>query len=460
MDEVLQELIHAARKAGLPIGTAEALDAHRAAAAVGVAERETLRSALTATLVKRAADQAMFHRVFDRFFRADTGARVGALAQLEAEGADAAQLEELARRFEVAQQAGGAGGSLAALMEGGAELDQRIEQAMRDARVSRMVSQMQAGLFGTRTLDAMDVAELEAQLETLREGLDERIGERLGLQLEALRRRVRAAVREDFARRNPERLARSRAERLEREAFVRMDRDEIAQVAREVERLGRTLRDRMERNRRKVTRGRLDVRATARASLRTGGVPFAPVFRRRRRQRPRLVVLCDVSDSVRTAARFLLVLVYAMQEAFSRTRTFVFVSGVGETTDLFERVPIDEAVERAFRGDAVDVGASSDYGRSLRGLVSEHLDALDPRTTVVVLGDARNNRNDPALDALKTIADRSARIVWLNPEPRSSWGLGDSEMLGYLPYCALAAPVRNLDELRAAVTRLASIVGR
>ncbi|MCB9593633.1 MAG: VWA domain-containing protein [Sandaracinaceae bacterium] len=461
MDEVLQELIGAARRAGLRIGTAEALDAQRAAAAVGVAERAVLRAALTASLVKRPEDQAPFLRVFDRFFRADTGGRAGALDRLRAEGVDPATLDELQRRFDIGQQqAGGGGGGLDALLEGGAELDRRIEEAMRDAGVARMVSPMQVGLFSTRTLDALGIDGADAELAQLAEGLDPRIGELLAASLEALRRRVRAAVREDFARRNPARLEQSRAERLDQEAFIRLDKDELAQVQAEVRRLGRLLRDRMERNRRRARQGRLDVRATARAAARTGGVPFTPVFRRRHRQRPRLVVLCDVSDSVRQAARFLLVLVYSMQEAFSRTRSFVFVGDVGETTALFDHSPIEEAIERAFRGDTVNVGASSDYGRSFARFVDQHLDALDPKTTLLILGDARNNRNDPEVEALKRMRERCARVVWLNPEPRASWGVGDSEMQRYLPFITFSAPVRTLAELRVAVTRLASVVGR
>ncbi|MBX3276003.1 MAG: VWA domain-containing protein [Sandaracinaceae bacterium] len=459
MDELLAELIAAARAAGLRVGTSEALDAYRAAAAVGLADRATLRAALTATLVKRAEDQASFHRVFDRFFRADAGGRAGALEQLRAEGVAEADLEALLLRAELAQGAGG-GGGLAALLEGGAELDRRIEAALRDAGVAAMVSPMQTGIVSLRALDALGLSRVEDELAAIAGGLDPRLPELIARAADAVRRRVRAAVRDDFARRSPDRLSRSRAERLEREAFLALDRDEIAEVQAAVERLGALLRDRIARRRRVARRGRLDVRGTARAAARTGGVPFRPVFRRRRRERPNLVVLCDVSDSVRAAARFLLVLVYSMQEAFTRTRSFVFVGDVGETTALFDTAPIDEAVARAFRGDAVSVGASSDYGRTFAAFVERHLDALDPRTTIVVLGDARNNRNDPRVDALARMRERAARLVWLNPEPRASWGVGDSEMAGYLPHCTFAAPARTLGELRDAVTRLAGALAR
>jgi uncharacterized protein with von Willebrand factor type A (vWA) domain len=466
-DAVLLELVAVARRAGLRVSTSESMDALRAAAAVGLAEREDLRAALAATLVKREDDRPTFDRVFDGFFHREAAEReagepLGLAAQLRAEGMDPAVLDELLRRIQAAQA--GAGGGLAALMQGGAELEQRLEAALRDAGVPTMQSAMQVGLFALRTLDRMGVDAMQRELPAVRAALadlgeaGERAAEGLAAQLEALRRYVRARVRRDFARANPDRLERQRAERLEREALAALSKDEIAQVSAEVRRLGRLLRDRMERRRRRARRGPLDVRGTMRSALRSGGVPFRLRHRRRKRERPELVVLCDVSDSVRTAARFLLVLVYAMQEAFAKTRSFVFVRELGEATRLFEAHPVEEAVARAFAGEVVSVAANSDYGHVFGQLVEEHLDSIGRRTTVVVLGDARSNHLDPNLAALAEVKRRAARVVWLNPEPRPSWGFGDSEMKRYLPLCSFAASVRSLEELREAVERFASLV--
>lgn len=468
-DATLLELVSIARRAGLRVSPAESMDALRAAAAVGLAEREDLRAALAATLVKREGDRPVFDGVFDAFFHREAAVReagepLGLAARLRAEGVSPAELDELARRIEAAQ--GGAGGGLGALMQGGAELEREVERALRGAEVSRMQSPMQAGLFAMRALDRLGADAMRRRLPAVRAALADlgEVGERtadgLAVQLEALRRYVRARVRRDFMRANPDRLERERAERLEREALPALDRDELAQVAELVERLGRSLRDRLERRRRRARRGRLDVRATVRAALRSGGVPFRLRARTRRCRRPELVVLCDVSDSVRAAARFLLVLVHAMQAAFARARSFVFVRDLGEATRLFAVYPVEEAVARAFAGEVVSVAANSDYGHALGQLVDEHLDMLGRRTTVVVLGDARNNGLDPNLPALAEVKRRVARVVWLNPEPRPSWGFGDSEMLRYLPLCTFAAPVRTLAELREAVSRLASSISR
>ena len=470
-DAVLVELVVVARRAGLRVSPAESIDAQRAAIAIGIHEREDLRAALAATMVKRDADRPVFDRVFDGFFRVDAGGRRGAADRLRAEGMNEDDLASLLERLQAALQGAGgsgSGGGLGALIEGGVELERRLEVALADAQVGRMQSPMQVGLFSLRVLERLGFEGMQRDLEALRAIVSEdpgladgqRLADAIAAQLEALRRRVRARVRQDFERQNPERLLTSRAARLEREALAALDRDEVEQVLSEVRRLGLLLRDRMERRRRRDRRGRLDVRGTVRASLRTGGIPFRPVFRRRRRDKPKLVVLCDVSDSVRAAARFLLVLVYAMQEAFARTRSFVFVREVGEATALFDERPIEEAVALAFGGQAVSVGANSDYGRVFGQFAERHLDAIDRRTTVVILGDARSNDQDPNLEALEAIHRRAARVVWLNPEPEGSWGFGDSEMRSYHPWCSFVASVRSLGELRDAVERLATVATR
>jgi uncharacterized protein with von Willebrand factor type A (vWA) domain len=457
-DSVLLELIDVVRRSGVRISPAESMDAMRAAAAIGVADREDLRAALAASLVKRTEDLPIFDRAFDAFVRREKPLDPGLAKMREAGVSDA-----LIERALAMQGASGAGGGIALLMAGGAELEQAVQAALDGAGIAQIQSTMQVGLFTLRTLERLGADAAQRDLDRLRAELGDEgavLADALARELEALRRYVRARVRAEVERQSPDRLERSRAERLERSALAALTKDEVEQVTREVRRLGRTLRDRMERERRRARRGRLDVRATVRASLRSGGVPVRPVFRRRRRDRPKLVVICDVSDSVRAAARFLLVLVYAMQEAFARARSFVFVREIGESTPLFDRHDATEAVGRAFAGEVVSVAANSDYGHMLGQLRARHLDAFDRKTTLVVLGDARSNYLDPNVDALAALHRRVARIVWLNPEPRASWGFGDSEMNRYLPWCTLAAPVRSLSELREAVERLATIVTR
>ena len=450
--ELVTDFVEVVRRAGRRVSSAEVIDAVGAAALTGYESKEDLRACLTAALVKRAEDHARFDRAFDAFFRADAQAH----GSLEMLGLRASEREVLEQRL--AALAGPRSG--AAIAAGGGELDALVEEALRDAGVEGMQSPMQIGLTAARAARAMGLPAIERALPELRAELGDAIGDRIAARLEAIARRLRARARESFEQRNPDRLEQARAARLETAPFGALERAELDQVAAEVRRLGRLLRDRLARRRRRTRRGTLDVRATLRASARTEGVPMRLLWRRRRRERPRLVVLCDVSDSVRAAARFFLVLVHAIASAFSRTRSFLFVRDVGEATELFATHPIEQAIELAYGGTAVTVGASSDYGRSLRQLAQRHLDAFDRRTTLIVLGDARSNYLDPGLDALRLLRQRSLRIVWLNPEPVLSWGFGDSAMLQYRPLCTLAAPVATLAQLREAVERLAERLSR
>lgn len=191
--------------------------------------------------------------------------------------------------------------------------------------------------------------------------------------------------------------------------------------------------------------------------MRTDGVPFVLARRARRRDKPKLVVVCDVSDSVRAVASFLLELAYAAQELFAGTRTFVFVSELGETTRTFEEHPIEVALSRAYSGAVVPVTHNSNYGRVLRAFESTVLGELDRRTTVVILGDGRTNYLEPAAEVLDAVRARVRALVWLCPEPRAAWATGDSAMARYAPKCTRVLEVRCARDLEDAARLLLAL---
>jgi uncharacterized protein with von Willebrand factor type A (vWA) domain len=219
-------------------------------------------------------------------------------------------------------------------------------------------------------------------------------------------------------------------------------------------RLARKLRSQASYRPKLERRGRLDVRRTLRRSLASGGVPFQLKRRLRRKDRPRLVILCDISDSVRHVSRFMLELVYTLQELFARVRSFVFVSELGETTQLFSQFEIDRAIELAYGGAVIPVQANSNYGRALEIFATRHLDAVTSRTTVIVIGDARNNYNPPNAERLAELRRRARRVLWLNPELPGAWGFGDSAMRDYEPHVTRAVVAYNLESLRKVVDEL------
>jgi uncharacterized protein with von Willebrand factor type A (vWA) domain len=211
--------------------------------------------------------------------------------------------------------------------------------------------------------------------------------------------------------------------------------------------LAEKLKSRLIRKQRSHRRGALNVRRTLRRNLPWGGVPMVPQFRRRRPERPEVVVLCDVSDSVRNAARMMLLFTYTLQELFVRVRSFVFVSDVGEVTQYFKDEDVNEAIDLATAGKAVSLSANSNYGRALADFVRDHLGSITRRTTVMIIGDGRNNYNPSNAWALKDLKRKAKRVLWICPEDRGNWGIGDSEMLTYEKHCHQAVVVNSVSDL-------------
>jgi uncharacterized protein with von Willebrand factor type A (vWA) domain len=207
--------------------------------------------------------------------------------------------------------------------------------------------------------------------------------------------------------------------------------------------------------RRRARRGRIDPHRTLRRSLRTGGVPFAPARRTRRRDRPRLMVLCDISESVRVASRFFLELMVAAQELFERTRSFVFVSEIGEVTRLFGELGPARALARIESGAVVSRAHNSNYGRALRAFEARFGRDVDRRTTVVILGDGRTNYLPEEVASVRALRDRARALLWLCPEGPASW-TGDSAMPRYAAAATKVLVARSGRELEAAAREVAA----
>jgi uncharacterized protein with von Willebrand factor type A (vWA) domain len=198
-----------------------------------------------------------------------------------------------------------------------------------------------------------------------------------------------------------------------------------------------------------------------RRNLRFDGVPFTPVTVARVEDKPRLVVLTDVSLSVRATARFTLHLVHGLQNLFGQVRTFCFVRDLVEITDLFADHPVEQALGLVFGGDVLDVDANSDYGFAFGHFLAEYGSSITRRTTVLVLGDGRGNGNPPNTEAFAEIARRARETIWLTPEPRYSWPLGGCDLPLYAEYCQRVRVVRDLTGLESATAEMAAeVVGR
>src|SRR6059036_1552972 len=460
MEERILEFIGDLRRAELRISTSEALDALSASAEVGLIDRETFKSTLAATLVKESRDLETFDRIFNLYFldlqalgeglRKALGPedpRVQELVDqlLEDEGLELDDLTELLMRGE------------------GAEMEMAIRSGGRNVGLERLMYFLQVGYFSRRIADNFDLGAIErdfAEIMALLEakGLDPgqlaRIRNYLELRLEAFRRMVRQHVERELERR-----AWRQGEKLQREVLsdkplFALTADEVGQMKTVVARLARKIKDALALRQRQEQRGRIDTRRTIRKSLQYGGVPMELYLKRRHREKPKLVTICDVSDSVRNASRFMLQLVWSLQECFSRVRSYVFVSEIAEVTQAFGTYPVERAIEWALKGAPVDYHCRSDFGYAFNRFAKTELESLDRKTTILILGDARNNYNDPQAWALRLIRERVKGIIWLNPEGQWGWGIGDSVMPLYTPACDFVRECRTIGQLGEVVDNL------
>jgi uncharacterized protein with von Willebrand factor type A (vWA) domain len=427
---VLDNFLWTLRREGFAVSTAQAVDAVRAANEVGFADRTLLRDAIGCVVADSAERRVQYNTLFDEFFSLRAARSSELQDRLLAQGfsrVELAALRDVLSEFVSPQK----GGRLRALLTGNADLDQLLSgPSIRDL-FERLRNRDQKGFYAHRILDELGVERARSALRLLRDGLADSMGpERADLLVQSLMReldRSERRVRDQIERHLERVTALEAAERGSLATpFARLSEDQAEEVRRAVRLLAERLRGAARVRERRRRRGRLDPSRTIRKSLATGGAPFAPVRRDQRRDRPKLLVLCDVSDSVRPAARFMLEFVHAIEELFVRTRSFVFVSEIGEVTDLFEGQDISSAI-----GQVIDTRENSSYGRVFRELDERYRDAIDRRTTVVILGDGRTNFQSKGTEALGRIRQRAKVVLWLCPESRASWGIGDSAMHQY-----------------------------
>ncbi|MEU6126838.1 VWA domain-containing protein, partial [Streptomyces sp. NPDC047123] len=321
---------------------------------------------------------------------------------------------------------------------------QTLSRLRPETLLTRVLAALRAGPSGQRTGEAAFTDRLEA--------------DEIRRRIEAFRDLVRIEARRRVAERRGTReiARRAVATTADRVDFLLAGRAHLDELRRAVHPLARKLATRLAARRRRAARGTIDLRRTLRGSLSTGGVPMRPVLRRRRPARPELVLLCDVSGSVAGFANFTMLLVQALHDQFSKVRVFAFVNRVDEVTGLLTHGAADPAgLGGRILGRAAVTGwhGSSDYGTSLGEFAERYLDAVGPRATVFVLGDARTNMSDPNLPALRQITGRARQVYWLNPERRAQWSTGDSAAYAYAGLVEMHE-CRNARQLGALIARL------
>ncbi|MFN2487689.1 MAG: VWA domain-containing protein [Acidimicrobiia bacterium] len=464
MIDLLTDFIGELRAAGIPVSMVEAIDAMEAVKHINLGERAALKAALGATLVKNARHDEAFDVAFEVFF-----------AHHRQAGSEESPASRSTNGFSPEAGRGGGEADLDALVESLFQSLLQGDLASMEAAARRAVTEF-AGIEpgrpvgGTyylyRTLRRLDLDALRDRLlEAVLADVDpaNALDQRLAREdVESMIARLRKEIQDEIRRRLVADRGRLSVARTLRQPLVedlnlmhatRSDLEDIEDV---IEPLTRKLAARMARRRRLLRSGRLDFRRTVRKSLASGGVPLDPVFRKSRPHRPEVFLLCDISGSMATFARFTLQFTYAMASHFSRLRSFVFIDMVDEVTRYFgPGIDFGDAIGKiATEAEAVWLDGHSDYGNSFARFQERYGAEITPRTTLIVTGDARNNYRPGKPEVLAEIRSQARALYWLNPEPRSYWDSGDSIMSKYESACDGVFEVRTLRQLEHFVEQL------
>lgn len=477
MDNTFVEFIHALRGADVRVSTAEALDAMQVLQLVGYHSRSALKLALGQALAKSEEEKVAFNACFDQYFQftameslkdhtdlmeatvaaekaADTpppslinnilsGKLMEAVSQITSP-APTQSMPPMAESQTPLGQLLLSGDQAAAAMA--------IADAGQSTNASQIQLMTQKGLYGRRMMMAMGLEAMEEEIWQA-ELSDDPNQQQLAHQLRSARDVLRSEVK-DYIERQFVLQAKAKGKQLRQETMMNVKLEHLREF-KDTQLLVRKLAKRLAKKhaqRKKVhNRGQLDVRSTLRLSIPHGGIMFNPQWRSKRTNRPKVFVICDVSGSVSQVARFLLMFLYSLTDVLPKVRAFAFSSQLGEVTERFQQLPLDDAIDDTLEQYG---NGSTNYGQALLDFTQHCLQDVDSKTTIIMLGDARNNYGDAEIEALRDIKQRCHQLIWLNPESRNRWGTGDSEMKRYQAHCTLVEVCNSLTHLERAIDKL------
>jgi len=437
MQHTLEEFLRALRAADVKVSPAEAIDAARTAATVGYADRELFKDALCATLAKSRDEVARFDETFETFFTRDTLDLPPPPEPREGEGGPSD--DSAAEGSPLAQM----------LLQGdAAAVAQAMEAAAERAGVAEIRLSTQRSRMTRRLLDEMGLAEIEQIIANARKLPD---GGGLADRLDAAKKAL-AAQAQRFVERQHELYAAGSGKALREEMLAKkalnadggIDPVDLAMMQALVRRMAKRLADRYSRRRHTANKGHLDVRKTLRKSMAHGGVPFEIEWKIKKVDKPSIVAICDVSKSVAAAAQFLLTFLYSLNDVVDHLDAYAFSGRLIPVNAILDENGVEGAILKVLQTIGFQ---QTDYGKALEDFVENHIDRVDRHTTVIFLGDGRSNFADPRLDLMHLIQQRARAVIWLNPEPESYWGQGDSVMYRYQRFTHVAKTCNTLGQL-------------
>lgn len=449
MQQTLENFYKAVRAAGVAVAPANSIEASRAVALVGYRERGILKHALSMNLAKSHADQLLVEECFEQFFRFDAF-RDGARDSAPQGGDDpAASAEAGDKKTSTAEPRYEGELPLAKMLMAGdrTALAVAMQQAARDAGLTDIWFFTQKSLYTQQILQRMGLRELQDEIRALGEGsCPTRIATAGALRTakDWLYEEVRDFVERQLGMFGKTAVQSLRERHLQKTRLSNIDLRDFRIMHELVRKMARRLSALYSRKRKRADRGQLDFARTLRRNVAHDGVLFETHWKTRFVDKPRVLVLCDVSGSVQAYSRFLLLFLHSLNDVLKRIDSYVFTGSLASVNDIFDSCPVAEAIDKIMAEHGF---GGSDYGGMLLDLERDCLRGIDHRTTVLILGDARNNNLDPRSHILQQVHQRAKRVIWLNPEPESFWNTGDSVMRNYRPYCHLAKTCNTLDHL-------------
>ncbi|MEP6388623.1 MAG: VWA domain-containing protein [Halioglobus sp.] len=470
MQSNLVSFIQVLRSHDVRVSPAETLDAMTVAKALGYADRTLLRDGLGMTLAKTPEEEVVFNRCFDQFFQQslsdfelnestndgaqgdgedDSSEANPSEAGENAQGDSESLLEQAAAESEQIQELMQSDLMQNLVQNNRTELTMAIGKAAQDANLQQIKMFTQKGQFTRKMLDAMGEEQLRAAIIDLERQDSPALAE-LQRYRDLLREQVRDYVDREYLLNAEGQNKQFMEDILSKTRLSNIEHTYLHRVHELVQKMARKLAARYSRKRIRTRRGQLHMAKTLRRGVASDGVLFHTYWRKTNKDKPQVLAVCDVSGSVAAYAKFLLMFLYAVQDVLPRVRSFAFSSHLGEVSHLFDEHPVDKAIELV----NWQYGGATDYGGSLMDFSNLALDDINSSTTVIILGDARNNRGDPKLEIMQSIYQRAKQVIWLNPESRRAWGSGDSEMLRYQSACHFTAECNNLKQLERIVDQL------
>jgi len=456
MQKRMVEFIRALRAAGIRISLAESQDAMFGVEHTGIRDVDTFKNTLKATLVKEHNDQTTFDYFFPLFFSNNKPPLENILDQMTDEQKQmlAEAMQSLMGNMDALRDL------LERLMEGRNFTDEELEQMGNMSGLPQGDEMYMRQWFERRMNRQAGLAQLERMLDELLQELSEMgMSDEALAELEAMLRENMMGLSEQISKFVGQSLAEQMADKEPREKpdlldvpLQHLNSSDIDDIRDEVRRLAARLRTRASLRQKRHKSGQFDPRKTIRNNMRYGGVPIEVEFRKKHKK-PSLILICDLSTSMRYAVEFLLTMVYELSDQVRRTHSFIFISDMVDVSTTLTELPPKEAVARIMNDNPPGY-YSTDLGNSLNTFKKEHLHLIDSRTTILFFGDGRNNYNDPRLDITQDMQRKARRLIWFCPEPRTQWGTGDSDMWEYSMYADNIFMVNNLRELADSVDRL------